>query len=752
MKQRCRCCLITNSNDYYDIFEQHVSGTSYAENICFLAEVQIDQDDGLPQVICSNCYNEVQRIYEFSLNVRLADERLRQELEGAKKQMVVEEEEEQMENVQVLENEYFSSVDENGMQVCVMEEILEQENEHDNELIVEEINDVDEIHMVEEILESKEQETVDEHEHTYQQKENLLVGLAQVAATQENVNITDSQCSPNDTFYPSDENDEDYLIEYEPNEENNFVPMKWKCGECKVILRGDVSYEGHMNIHRQIRPHKCNECQSEYRCRTALKRHKELKHSLPLKNDSAAKTTQLCPLCNKEFYAKIIFHLHQAIVHDEGDKCPLQCNRTDIGNLREHLESIHEKELNLAGYNEITHHILQCFRCCQTFEELAELESHANLCRNMQKSLHFQDENSMTENKNNMKIVKVEEYSDISVQCNICRKKLLKKNLNKHMELHKRKEEENKVLNDTKPYLCAFCLYAFETKDDFEEHCSTECKSILNNCPQSQEDFNLSIIHPQDNEISCFHSQENFEQPNKNSQDSEKNVDSQEKSKQSTKNSQNNKKNVHSQKNSNQPTKDSRDSGKNVHSQENLNQPTTHSQDSEKIVHSKKSNCICYECGNTFSGRVQLSAHKRLHKERPFKCDQCDKAYPRQVELVIHMRSHTGEQPYACHLCDKRFAIKVRLTYHLQKHQGITHACSYCSAVYDNRNKLKAHLFKHTGMPYKCEYCPELGFDRRIRFANHMIRVHQKFLTHEELADIFAKNTGKTVHFKNPVS
>lgn len=136
MKQRCRCCLITNSNAYYDIFEHHKSGTTYAENIRFLAEVQIDHDDGLPQQICSNCYDEVQRIYDFGLNVRLADEKLRQELEATKNQI----EDDQMENVQVLENEYFAPVDENGMQVCVMEEILEQETEQENVLIVEVTN------------------------------------------------------------------------------------------------------------------------------------------------------------------------------------------------------------------------------------------------------------------------------------------------------------------------------------------------------------------------------------------------------------------------------------------------------------------------------------------------------------------------------------------------------------------------------------------------------------------------------------
>ncbi|XP_065365735.1 zinc finger protein 260-like isoform X2 [Calliphora vicina] len=663
MKQRCRCCLITNSNAYYDIFEHHKSGTTYAENIRFLAEVQIDHDDGLPQQICSNCYDEVQRIYDFGLNVRLADEKLRQELEATKNQI---EDEDQMENVQVLENEYFAPVDDNGMQVCVMEEILEHETEQENVLIVEEIHDVEEINMVEDMIDlAKDLQT-----KSYNQKENLLVGLAQVAATQENVNINDNQSADEDAYFPEDENDEDYLIEFDANEVNNFVPSKWKCGECKVILRGDVSYEGHMNIHRQIRPHKCVQCQTEYRCRTALKRHKEFRHSLPIQNTT--KKTYICMDCNNNFYSENIFYLHQAIVHDQGDKCPFQCDTANVNNIKEHIESLHPKELNTLALDDTTTY--QCFRCSKTFENISLLECHAKTCERMYDEPQLHDDNLVMENRNIIEIIKVEGgTSDISVNCNICRKKLLKKNLNKHLELHKRKEEENKVVDDTKPYLCSFCPSLFETKDDLDDHYSTECY------------IHISRI----SKFTCTQCNKNF-----------------------------------------------------TH--------LKHLEEHEEKVHSRKYGYICYECGNSFGGRVQLSAHKRLHKERPFKCDQCDKAYPRKVELVIHMRSHTGELPYACHLCDKRFAIKVRLTYHLQKHEGVTHACTYCSAVYDNRNKLKAHLFKHTGMPYKCEFCPELGFERRIRFANHMKRVHQKTLSEEELTQIFAKNTGKTVHFKNP--
>ncbi|KAM7346535.1 uncharacterized protein ACRADG_006419 isoform 2-T2 [Cochliomyia hominivorax] len=667
MKQRCRCCLTINSNIYYNIFEHHKSGTTYAESIRYLAEVQIDHDDGLPQQICSKCYNEVQRIYNFGINVRLADEKLRQELEASKTQ--VEMEEVHIENEQVLDTEYFAPVDENeGMQVCVMEEILEQD--------MEDMNEVEEIQIVEEIL-----EPVTDLDN---RKENLLVGLAQVAATQENVNVSEENHMSNEnSFLPDDENDADYLIEYDANEVNNFTPSKWKCCECKVILRGDVSYEGHMNIHKQIRPHSCSICQYKYRCRTALKRHKDLKHVPTQNNTNSIKILYLCMSCKKNFYSENIFNLHQAVVHDQGDKNPFaSCKYENTSNLKEHIENLHKKDINfnpqIVCFNESPEIIYyQCFKCSTIFEEFSGLSSHINQCNLEIADREQPDENVAMENSDIIEIVKVDS-TEISVQCNICAKKLLKKNLHKHMEVHRRKEDESKgIVEDTKQYLCAFCRQFFETKEDLQEHrCSHSCNNqestLLHQCSQCNE---------------CF-------------------------------------------------------------------QHKKHLQAHEKNAHSQKlkPQYICKICGNSFGGHAQLSAHKRLHKERPFKCDQCDKAYPRRVDLEIHIRSHTGELPYKCHLCDKRFAIKVRLTYHLQKHEGITHNCSYCSAVYDNRNKLKAHLFKHTGMPYKCEICPNVGFERRIRFANHMKRMHQQVLNEDELTQIFAKNTGKIVHFKNSIS
>lgn len=294
-------------------------------------------------------------------------------------------------------------------------------------------------------------------------KENLLVGLAQVAACQENVNVTQqNEISKEDSYIPEDEHDEDYLIEYNPNVVNNFKPAKWKCGECKVVLRGDVSYEGHMNIHKQCRPHTCTHCQTKYRCRAALKRHKDLKHTAKETDD--VKILYLCMDCNKNFYSEHIFNLHQILVHGQGDKCPFPlCEYTNASNIKEHIVNVHEKDLN---FNSQTFCVYlspqipsyQCVRCSATFEVFSLLLAHANQCQ-VDIIMDEAQNDVIEENNDIIEIVKVGgASSDVSIQCEVCSKKLLKRNLPKHMELHKRKEDEqNKESEDNKPYLCASC-------------------------------------------------------------------------------------------------------------------------------------------------------------------------------------------------------------------------------------------------------------------------------------------------------
>ena len=285
-------------------------------------------------------------------------------------------------------------------------------------------------------------------------KENLLASLAQVASTQENVNITISNPSASNgvSYFPEDELDEDYLIKFNENEVNPYKPPKWKCGECQLILRGDVSYEGHMNMHKQLRPHQCPDCQTKFRCRTALKRHKELRHSKTLLSKEDIKITYTCRDCNNSFLTSPLFKLHQIIVHNQGHKCPFACDLVKgRDSVKQHLEQMHAEQFVTCAEVFLTNGTLpiyQCFKCSETYEKLALLENHTKICQSGNDQ-QLQEDILSVETDENM-----EESTDL-FQCKICRRKLLKKNLNKHMELHKRKESREQ--DETRKFLCAFC-------------------------------------------------------------------------------------------------------------------------------------------------------------------------------------------------------------------------------------------------------------------------------------------------------
>lgn len=279
-----------------------------------------------------------------------------------------------------------------------------------------------------------------------------------VAATQENVNVDNE--SKHYEYLPEDENDHDYLIEFDPNEINNLRSQKWKCGECKIILRGDVSYEGHMNLHRQSRPHTCDLCRSRYRCRTALKRHKDLKHSYSSQNLDNAENNLFCPICDNSFHSDINFYLHQAVVHSQTSRCPFECGEGPEDNLKQHLQDVHQKDIISAAEtfsdDPVATVIYQCFRCSEVFKKQTLFRDHTKLCQiKIENRLHDDDDD--TQNGNVLEIVKFEE-SETSVKCTLCKRGILKRNLDKHMEMHKQKDEEvSNALDNTKSYLCAFC-------------------------------------------------------------------------------------------------------------------------------------------------------------------------------------------------------------------------------------------------------------------------------------------------------
>ncbi|XP_024938001.1 gastrula zinc finger protein XlCGF67.1-like [Cephus cinctus] len=87
-------------------------------------------------------------------------------------------------------------------------------------------------------------------------------------------------------------------------------------------------------------------------------------------------------------------------------------------------------------------------------------------------------------------------------------------------------------------------------------------------------------------------------------------------------------------------------------------------------LHSQK--FLCAHCGKEFATNHALKLHNRKHTgERPYQCKSCSKAFARSAALRVHKLTHTGERPYVCDLCGQSFTQRSSMMAHRRKHPGI---------------------------------------------------------------------------------
>lgn len=74
----------------------------------------------------------------------------------------------------------------------------------------------------------------------------------------------------------------------------------------------------------------------------------------------------------------------------------------------------------------------------------------------------------------------------------------------------------------------------------------------------------------------------------------------------------------------------------------------------KKRQQSNRTEYKCMECDETFSNRLELRQHNRMHDaECSFKCNECGRYFRSKASRRQHRSMHTGERPYECPLCDK---------------------------------------------------------------------------------------------------
>ncbi|KAI6661891.1 60 kDa SS-A/Ro ribonucleoprotein-like [Oopsacas minuta] len=133
----------------------------------------------------------------------------------------------------------------------------------------------------------------------------------------------------------------------------------------------------------------------------------------------------------------------------------------------------------------------------------------------------------------------------------------------------------------------------------------------------------------------------------------------------------------------------------------------------------------CSECNCSYSSRMTLIAHSRIHTGvNLHECEVCNKVFISKTKLTVHIRTHTGEKPFKCIICDKRFSTDSNLSVHMRIHTGEKpFKCTICDKRFCQDSNLSVHMHIHTGeKPFKCTIC-----DKRFSSPGELpihIRIH----------------------------
>ncbi|KAL6432545.1 hypothetical protein ACFW04_006842 [Cataglyphis niger] len=157
----------------------------------------------------------------------------------------------------------------------------------------------------------------------------------------------------------------------------------------------------------------------------------------------------------------------------------------------------------------------------------------------------------------------------------------------------------------------------------------------------------------------------------------------------------------------------------------------------------------CDECGKKLASKSSLLYHKKsMHlRERPHMCHYCGNSFVSKEARLIHERIHTGERPYVCKVCNMRYRCSSNLSQHMKIHTGLKpHKCHYCNKDFTRKGALIVHERIHTGVkPYPCETCDK-SFSQKNDMLKHAKTHNDKLMQCSQCNEIFKRKKEMLKH------
>lgn len=146
-----------------------------------------------------------------------------------------------------------------------------------------------------------------------------------------------------------------------------------------------------------------------------------------------------------------------------------------------------------------------------------------------------------------------------------------------------------------------------------------------------------------------------------------------------------------------------------------------------KIRHSEDRPHICDRCGKCFKTYHDLQRHNEREDVKEtgiYSCSTCSASFISECELKDHNTKHSGEKRHRCEICGKGFRYKSNMYAHKKIHDNSTFKCQDCSRDFPSKYALKNHTkYHHRAPKVKCIHCNKI-FKCQQTLVAHTKRKH----------------------------